>query len=136
MKEMCSCLIPPLAPTMDCTSSWPVPASLLPSRWVSPVWCLATQRPFLPLPPTALLDYAGASWPHNQLLHIPVWSRTVLHSIVESRVCSFRVLLDWFTLGTETKFFLLELKLSDSEVSPSWDYLRRIWTQTFHFNSL
>lgn len=56
LREMCSCLTPSLALTVMCTLSWAVPASLLPFRWVSPVWCLSAQRSLLPLPPTALLD--------------------------------------------------------------------------------
>lgn len=57
-----------------------------------------------------------------------MWSQTALYSLVENRGCSFRVLQDWFTLGTKTKFFPLELKMSEPELSLSWDYLSRIQT--------
>lgn len=50
-------------PLWMCTPSQPVPASLVPSRWVSPVWCLATQRPLLPLLPAALLDVLAPPGP-------------------------------------------------------------------------
>lgn len=123
-----SCLIPPLAPSVDVHTIMASASIVAPFRvGVSCVVFGYTEMP--PAPSTnSLAGCAGASWPYNQLLHLLTWSQTALYSVLQSRGCSFRVLQDWFTWGTETKCFPLELKLSDSEVSPSWDYLSRIWT--------